>query len=123
MKYFRERLVITDSTITLHGVFRKKSISLTDITKLIWFTHFGKIRLETSQGKMKISQGNLTDFERAEIVAFLYESVDHELQVDWSKFIKKYVSIWGGYELLTHGSLFVACVMPEIHAYSQSPEK
>ncbi|QDU11195.1 hypothetical protein V202x_46140 [Gimesia aquarii] len=122
LSYYRERLVITDSTITLHGVFRKKTFFLSDITRLIWFTRFGKIILESPQGQMKLSQGKLTDFERAEIVAFLYDSVDQKLQVDWSKFIKKCVPIWGGYELLTHPSLFVACVIPDIHTYTQSPE-
>lgn len=120
--YYRERLVLTETSITRHGVFRTKTLFLNDITKLTWFTRFGKIVLESSQGKLKISQGNLTDFERAEIVAYLYDSVDKKLQLDWKNFIETCVPIWGKHELLTHPSLFVACAMPEIPLYTQVPE-
>lgn len=120
--YFRERLVITDTTITLYGVFHKKTLFLSDITKLVWFTRFGKIRLESPQSIMKISPGNLTDYERAEIVAFLYDSIDQKLHVDWPKFTENCVPIWGKHDLLTHPSLFVACVIPDFQLYTQTPE-
>uniref|UniRef100_UPI0026207B1D hypothetical protein n=1 Tax=uncultured Gimesia sp. TaxID=1678688 RepID=UPI0026207B1D len=53
LSYLRERLIISESTITMYDVSRKTVIPIDKISQIIWFTGFGAIRIESPGGSFK----------------------------------------------------------------------
>lgn len=88
--YFRERLVLTETTITKYDVFGKKEIPVSEITRLIWFSTFSGITVESTVDKLNISIDNFKKSEQTEIITFLRNSVDVELHSKWFMFYECY---------------------------------
>ena len=88
LAYYRERLLISEESITLFGVVRTKIIHVDDSSHVKWrvYSPTGRIVIQAAKQRMKICLESFTSEERNEIVSFVRDSIASDLQDGWSQF-------------------------------------
>ena len=111
LSYLRERLIISESTITMYDVSRKTVIPIDKISQIIWFTGFGAIRIESPGGSFKFNMESFTQPEQKEIIAFLRKQVDLEKQKRWDYFYESYRQVIDPQATATRNEKILATVV------------
>jgi hypothetical protein len=84
----RERLTVTSHSITQQGVFRTRSIAISDIANLRWRTRpvGGGAAIRSLNARIKIHFDNFTAEERGLLITRLHELISEDNQENWDTF-------------------------------------
>lgn len=96
--YFRQSLVLNDSTIIQRGVFRSKTIRIDDVSGIKWCIRpaRGSIVVSTASEKITIELYPFGRQARNEMVHFFRGAFAENIQKDWPQFHKclPYPIVW-----------------------------
>jgi hypothetical protein len=86
--YFRERLYIAKAAIVQYGIFRTRTLPFAEVLRIKWRTwpKGGSVVVRTHFEKATIHLENFTTNEREELIRFLHETLDVEIQESWPQF-------------------------------------
>ncbi|QVL32439.1 hypothetical protein KIH39_00540 [Telmatocola sphagniphila] len=95
ISYYRQRLIISASSVRLVGCFQTREVNLLEVYRAIWDTS-GSITLLAQSRRLNIP---LASYEgRIQIIQFLRANLPVDIQVGWEKFEWRYVpnglSLW-----------------------------
>jgi hypothetical protein len=86
----RERLILTEDTITFYNFAGVAQIPVDQISQVVWLTGSGATRVESSEQSFKFNIESFVRPEQREIIQYLHHRVDIRKQTKWKWFYDSY---------------------------------
>jgi hypothetical protein len=85
---FRERLILGETAIVQHGIFRPSTLAISDVTQIRWraWPVGGTVFIKTRDDRVKIYLDNFTEEERRAIVDYFHNTFPPEMHENWHGF-------------------------------------
>lgn len=86
----RERLILTEDTITFYNSAGVAQIPVDQISQVVWLTGSGATRVESPEQRFQFNLESFVRPEQREIIQYLHHRVDISKQTKWKWFYDSY---------------------------------